>query len=98
MENKIKWSKLVSISKEITGKDVSINLSTEKSIRNFFALANISRYKITIYINGNKCKSEQDVIKAIAHELAHDTANTTNDSEDHRKEWERLEEVIKSKY
>ena len=89
----IKWKRLQRICNEIVpGDGVSIHLTTDMdpSIRG----AVVNR---DILLNAQHCKSEDDVIEAIAHEVAH-ILTGDKESNEFMKKLIQLRKYIRKKY
>lgn len=92
---KIKWKRLKKIAEEIAGKPVHISAST--LVENMRAGVVDNGKEVEILINLNVIKSLEEVIKAIAHELAHVVLQTDNENKI-EKLWSILEQKIVDKY
>lgn len=96
-ENIIKWKRLKKISEKIAGRQVNIHGTTTLN-NGILAATDMGEDIINIAINLNKIKSDNMVIEAIAHELAHIcNASQQHDNEFHSKRQE-LEGYIKILY
>ncbi len=73
-EATIRWFRLLDIAHELTGKPIEFIMSTSLSPDINAAVVGPDEYEWGIYhilFNPSMCKRERDVIKALAHELAH---------------------------
>lgn len=95
---KIKWGRLKNIASKLSGRKVVINLTTDNGMKGYNALVDFNSDEATIYLNGNKCKSLDMVIDAVAHELAHVITEDQQDSGRHKKTWDSLKEKIREEY
>jgi hypothetical protein len=69
-EHIIRWKRLVRICKDITHKtNINISLTTIQTAIRAGVVFNSNN--VDIVINGSLCKSEGDIIEAIAHEITH---------------------------
>lgn len=96
--NTIKWKKLKRIASNLVGREVSLTLTTDSSMDGYFALAEFNESKVLIIINGNKCKSIDEIIESIAHEIAHVIINNNQHTNEHEKTWRIIQEEMKRKY
>ncbi len=94
--NRIKWLKLKSIVKEITEKEVEFVASTHPSEFRAFVVAKGN--KIEIYLNMEFAKDVDDVIKSLAHEVAHVLLNDNKHTNKFRDKWNDLTKTITEKY
>lgn len=92
----MKWLKLKRICEDILKRKVEINGST--SIYGIKAGLVDDGKTAEILINFNILKKENDIIKGVAHELAHSILFTDTENEQHKIKWEKLEKIIKEKY
>ncbi len=97
MQNKIKWGRLKRIAQKISGKNVDIYGSTRMSpeIR---SAVEFNGGRADIGINLKQVKNVQEVIEALAHELAHVVLGDSAHTEEHKKKWRELTDKIKVKY
>lgn len=79
------------------GRTVHVHGSTELP-NGLRAAVDAAPQRADIALNLNLVKSADEVIDALAHELAHVTANTERDDNSHAAEWERLRALITHKY
>lgn len=78
--NTIKWSRLVRICERITGRTITISLTT--IFTEVRAGVSFNDLSADIVLNGSLCKTDEDVIEALAHEIAHIMdGNTHHDNE-----------------
>jgi len=94
----IKWRRLNRLAERETGKKVVISLTTSSGIKDFVALVEKDMGVVSIFLNGNVCKSEDSVIDAEAHELAHVVLNHDQHGEDHTAKWLEIRERITKEY
>lgn len=92
--SRIKWTRLKKILKIVTKKNVSINLTTELDDK-YYAVVRDNM----ILINGNKCKSLTQIIKAISHEVVHIVApHLEHGHEDFNSLWNDTTAMITQMY
>lgn len=95
---KIKWKRLKNIASVIAKRNVEINLTTDDSMKGYNALVEYNGDSVLVFLNGNNCKSLDNVIDALAHELSHVVTGDQQDSNRHKKTWDSLKEKIKEEY
>lgn len=98
MANIIKWARLNHIAEQVVARKVTINLSTSQSICNFKALAEFNDSFANIFLNGNECESDNMVIKAISHELAHVVLRSEQHGSEHSGKWDEINKEIREWY
>lgn len=68
--SKIRWKKIKKVTEEILGKPAKIHLST--ALIKLIAFCDVEETGETnILISAYKCKSEEQIVAAVSHELAH---------------------------
>jgi hypothetical protein len=92
----MKWVRLKRICEGILKRKVEINGST--SINGIKAGLVDDGNTAEILINLNLLKKEDDIIKGIAHELAHSILFSDVEDKLHKEKWEELEKIIRFKY
>jgi len=55
-------------------------------------------FRADILIFANKCKNDEMIIKAIAHELAHVLAKTTGHGKRFQNKWDETEKLLSKRY
>lgn len=95
---KIKWVRLKRICKEILpGMDVEIHGSTLLP-SGLKAAVKVEGRKVDIALNFYHIKSEEDIFRAISHELAHIVIGSSSHSQEFSNKWDELYKTVKSRY
>jgi len=93
----IRWIRLKKICEELCGREVHIHSSTEMP-DDHVAGCEFNDDVADIILNMKLTKSEDMVIKAIAHEMVHILNNNNKHNIMFDKEWLEMENTIRSKY
>lgn len=97
LEDGINWIKLQRISKEVVGKEVEITLTTMLDREKYRAVMTSNGGKVQVVLSANN-KSANQVIDALAHELAHATLNSDSHDATHSEEKKRIKNVLIKNY
>lgn len=97
MKDRIKWMRLQGIAEELVGRRVEINLSTMLP-EQVISVVDYGKREAIISLNAQFCKEAEDVIRAVAHEVAHVRTETSEDTQELLGEWDRLTIVITKEY
>ena len=76
MTERIRWKKIKYLVTSLLRKDVQIHLTT--SLTNVVAFICEEDNQVKILISSMRCKTEEEVIVAIAHEISHVQAKTND--------------------
>jgi predicted metal-dependent hydrolase len=98
MPDRIRWLRLQKIATEIANRKVTINLTTSSKITGYRALTEFNSQSMLVYMNGCLIKSVEEVIDALAHELAHVTLGTKDHGNEFDLEWARIRSLITERY
>lgn len=96
--DKIKWKRLKRMCENEVGKVVSITLSTSEAMDGYNALAQFNMGRVDVFINGNVCKSIDEIIDVLAHEIAHVTIGDSQHGNEHGLKWVELRGKFGTEY
>ncbi len=97
MAQRIKWRRLKRLAEAAISRTVAIHCSTEIPIE-LRAAADIYAEHMDIVLNLQHVKSEEDVIRAVAHELAHAIENSERHGEAFDRAWAKLYDKLREDY
>lgn len=89
--------RLATLARRVTNRPVSVTVTTalDESIRSSVVF---NPDGADVFINGNLCKTEEDVLDALAHELAHVTRGTNDHGDGFESEWNRILKLLTAAY
>ncbi len=94
---KIKWRRLKRIAETIANRPVTIHCSTEVPL-SLKAAADIYDERIDIVFNLQHIKSEEDILRALSHELTHVITAGQNHNQDFDTTWAQIYTELQQKY
>jgi hypothetical protein len=93
----IKWIRLKNICEKLCERPVHIHASTDVS-HNYIAGCEFNSHNVNIILNMENTKSDDLVIKALAHEVCHVLENNKRHGDDFDIKWLKLEQEIREGY
>lgn len=97
MNEKIRWLRVKQAAEKIAGRPVSIHGSTDLP-SHLRAAVDATKERVDIALNFQHVKSVEDVLAAVAHELAHIVAGTPHHGERFEAVWKEIKEKLMEDY